>query len=456
MDARRWIGRGIGAAAAGGLALAVAACSPQPAGPPQPQSTGAPTPVPATDAVLSLPKDMYLHLGAPSEWWWNIGTLRSGDRIFGFEINAAAFPVNGWAFTQIMLTDVESGKHYQATTPYLPPGNWDPQHWAESDPSKDWRAVLGDPGNALGGIHVTNPGSGYSGTPAVTITGDGHGASAIATVGADGGISQIVVVNPGSGYTSPPEIAIGGTGTGATAAAYSSFVSMSAPAGDPTQDISTEAQFSDEATLTPVAFDLAESEVGDPFMVWGTGVNSTDPALDLQQKNYYFSLTRLATSGTITLDGETIPVTGETWMDHEYGVFGTSANPVKWNLVDMQLDNGWTMSTFFTVSAGQIPPEGEPHESFTTLQSPDGEMYYVASDLTPLGPMWTSAMSGDSYYTGMRVRIPLFDAELTATARVDGQEFPVVGSPVYEGIGGVDGTFEGVAVTGDGWIEQAH
>src|SRR5437588_4485088 len=65
-------------------------------------AAGEPTPVHASKVVLSLPKDMYLHVGAPTEWWWSIGTLRSGSRLFGFEINAASFVGNGgFAFSQL-------------------------------------------------------------------------------------------------------------------------------------------------------------------------------------------------------------------------------------------------------------------------------------------------------------------------------------------------------------------
>lgn len=449
----RWV---IGTMIAATAIAALSACTP-PAPPAVPQSTGAPIPVPADSAAVELPKDMYLHLGAPTEWWWNIGTLRSGDRVFGFEINAAAFPINGWAFTQVMLTDVQNGKHYQSTTVYLPPKSWDPQNWAESDPTKDWFARLGDPASQLGSIIVTDPGTGYTSAPKVSIRGGGGtGASAIATLGADGGVGVILVSDPGTGYTSTPEITISGDGTGAKAAANPSYVSMSAPGEDPTQGLRIEALMADEATLTTVQFDLTESQQGSPFIVWGTGVNSSDHALDLQHKNYYFSLTHLQTTGTITLDGEKIPVTGETWMDHEYGAFGDSANPVKWNLTDQQLDNGWTLQNYFLSKAGEDPPTDVAVPSFSTLQSPDGQMYYVASTMTPLAPTWTSEVTGETYYTSVRVQIPLFDADLTVTAPVADQEFPTQGAPVYEGIGSVDGTFQGEPVTGDGWMEQAH
>ena len=53
---------------------------------------------------------------------------------------------------------------------------------------------------------------------AVTITGDGNGATATATVGANGAVTGITLVDPGSGYTTAT-VSFGGAGTGATATA---------------------------------------------------------------------------------------------------------------------------------------------------------------------------------------------------------------------------------------------
>ena len=68
-------------------------------------------------------------------------------------------------------------------------------------------------------ISVTNGGSGYTSAPAVTITGDGSGAEAEATV--DGGVvTAVTVTKSGYGYTTAPTIGFtGGEGTGAEATA---------------------------------------------------------------------------------------------------------------------------------------------------------------------------------------------------------------------------------------------
>lgn len=67
-------------------------------------------------------------------------------------------------------------------------------------------------------ISLTNPGSGYTQIPTVTITGTGTGATASANV-SNGVITSINLINAGSGYTQTPIVTITGNGTGAVAKA---------------------------------------------------------------------------------------------------------------------------------------------------------------------------------------------------------------------------------------------
>lgn len=79
--------------------------------------------------------------------------------------------------------------------------------------------------NSLGSIEVTNGGSGYQESPAVTFSGGGgSGAAASATV-INGVVTELVITSTGSGYTSAPTVSIaGGGGSGATATAAVGFV----------------------------------------------------------------------------------------------------------------------------------------------------------------------------------------------------------------------------------------
>ena len=437
--------------------------APSAAVPANPMWTGdtKPAPVPPENVVLSMPEDMYRHNGAPTEWWWHIGTLRAGDRVFGFELNAASFVGQQFAMTQISLSDVEADEHYERTQVYAPRpvGVFDVATWAEGDPGKDWYARLGDPGWQVGAFTITDAGTGYTSAPEVRIEGDGSGASAVAVLDDQGGVGQIVLLQPGSGYTTTPTVTlVGGGGTGAAAVAVRSFLWMDAPQADPTRDIHVQSLLvDDDPALTPVEFDLTFSQQGRPFYVWGTGIVPSATEQSLADDNYYYSFTRLAASGTITIDGTAYPVTGTTWMDHEYGDFGggTSDTRIRWLLQDMQLANGWTISNAGIIGEGFKPEIGVPVDAYATLQDPDGNLYYVQSEITPVGELWTSPRTGVGYAQQFRVEIPSFDADLVVTTRLQDQEFAIPGASIYEGTAGVEGSLLGDDVSGDAWIEQA-
>jgi hypothetical protein len=63
----------------------------------------------------------------------------------------------------------------------------------------------------LESVTVTNPGYGYTSTPAVNIVGDGEGATAFATI-VNGKLSKIEVTSPGVGYTTAAIQIVGGGG----------------------------------------------------------------------------------------------------------------------------------------------------------------------------------------------------------------------------------------------------
>lgn len=337
-------------------------------------TTRNPTPVPPSRIAIRMPQDQYAHVGAPTEWWWHTGTLVCGDRVFGFEINAANFTVE--AFTQIMLTDVAGQRHYQSSTVQTA------GDWAETDPGKDWYARLGNP----------------------ELDDD--------------------------------------------------WAWMTAPQADPTQNMSVKAQVVDQATGTKVIFDLMMSQGGAPLMVWGSGVMPDPPQPGgVATNNYYYSLTRMATTGSIAIGDEVFAVTGLTWMDHEYGYFGSSAKPVQWFLQAMQFDNGIHISHY--VSFDKAPPQkGVASQSNATIQFPDGTTYYQTDcTVTPVGDPWVAA-DGQGFYLQFAISIPDFDGELTVTSSVAQQDFPAFGADVYEGVATVEGRFDGEAVSGTAWNEQ--
>ena len=138
-------------------------------------------------------------------------------------------------------------------------------------------------------------------------------------------------------------------------------------------------------------------------------------------------------------------VTGTTWMDHEYGYFGGSSADarVRWLLQDLQLDNGYSISNAGILTVGYKPEIDVPVDAYATVQDAEGNLYYVASTITPVGELWTSPATGNVYAQQFHVQIPSFQADLTVSVLVQNQEFPIAASPVYEGVAKPTGTMLG-------------
>ena len=124
--------------------------------------------------------------------------------------------------------------------------------------------------------------------PAVTVTingvGGGSGATAVATVGANGAVTGITITNPGSGYTAAT-VAITGLGSGATADAVVvtsgivTGITLNAPAGGYTAPIVTIGSVvtggaSEQATAT------VSGNVENTIAIISGGVGYTNPTVE--------------------------------------------------------------------------------------------------------------------------------------------------------------------------------
>ncbi len=333
-----------------------------------------------TSENIVLPRDHYAHPDAPTEWWWHIGTLRAGERVFGFEINATRNSNDAqapFAFSQIMVTDVAGEKHYHRTTLQLP----DPD-WAESDPDRAWYVQLPGDENCSGAIL------------------------------------------------------------------------MNGPAGDPYL-MTAYATFDDLELGKRVTISLTLRQEGPPMLIWGTGISeemwNKEGKTPIEQYNYYYSYTNIRAKGTITIGSDVHQVEGVTWMDHEYGAFGSSDH---WTLGDAQLTNGVCFSTY-TTDENAYPKVGKELDSVVTMLRPDGtSTYYKGCTTTPRDPTF-EGVTKIVYCLTQEVRIPqLNDTLLIFKSALRDQEFVTESDPIYEGVATVEGTLEGERVSGTAWIEQ--
>lgn len=172
--------------------------------------------------------------------------------------------------------------------------------------------------------------------------------------------------------------------------------------------------------------------------------------------SHYYSLTRLPTQGIVTLDGRAIEVTGQSWMDHEFGTTFLEPEQVGWDWFSIQLDDGRDLMIFqLRRTDGSIDPR-----SSGTLVEPDGTVVPITREggvqLVP-GRIWVSPASGARYPVEWTVRLAELDVTLTVAAAVDGQELQTdrsTGVTYWEGAIDIAGTVSGRRVAGRGYLEM--
>ena len=169
-------------------------------------------------------------------------------------------------------------------------------------------------------------------------------------------------------------------------------------------------------------------------------------------ESYYYSRTRLATTGTLTIGEEQRQVTGLAWMDHQWGDF--SIAPVGWDWMSLQLDDGSDLM----ISMVWDSTDHQPINSYGTYVPPNGQPRNISGEnisLTATGS-WTSAVTGTTFPVGWNLEVESLNLSLTLTPALLDSEFQgskYVPPAYWEGAVHVNGTRNGQTVTGNGFAE---
>ncbi|MGH8495418.1 MAG: lipocalin-like domain-containing protein [Gammaproteobacteria bacterium] len=168
--------------------------------------------------------------------------------------------------------------------------------------------------------------------------------------------------------------------------------------------------------------------------------------------SYYYSFTRLAASGGITVDGESFDVEGRAWLDREWSSGALGEHLSGWDWFALQLDDG-TDIMFYRLRRkdGDVDPF-----SAGSLVAADGSRRALgAHDVTiESSGSWTSPDSGVTYPMGWRLRLPNESIVLDVQPYVEAQEMDL-SVRYWEGAVRVAGGNGGKAATGEGYVELA-
>ena len=175
---------------------------------------------------------------------------------------------------------------------------------------------------------------------------------------------------------------------------------------------------------------------------------------DEGEASRYFSYTRLALEGDLTIDGEVEHFEGSAWMDREFGTWKPTENQKGWDWFSIQLDHDCELMCYQLRNG-----KGEPSPfSSGSFVEPDGTSTALDADdftVQVLGE-WTSPKSGATYPSGWRLTVPSRDLDLEITPVLKDQELDTRGTTMivyWEGSCRVRGTSRDGDVSGRANVE---
>jgi predicted secreted hydrolase len=172
---------------------------------------------------------------------------------------------------------------------------------------------------------------------------------------------------------------------------------------------------SDDRQGLALALDLAPLR---PLVLQGPGGFSVkDPARD--SGSLYYSYTRLATRGVVVSGGDTLRVTGTSWLDREFFSGDLAREQVGWDWFSLQLDDGRDLMLYRLREQG-----GDTSAASGTLVGASGDVVYLARGDWRLEPTrtWRSPQTGAEYPVAWRLAVPAAGLDVTIEARLDDQE----------------------------------
>lgn len=171
--------------------------------------------------------------------------------------------------------------------------------------------------------------------------------------------------------------------------------------------------------------------------------------------SHYISYTRLATSGAITLDGQSFQVEGESWMDHEFFTHQLAPDQTGWDWFSLQLSDGSEIMLFdLRRKDGTIDPF-----SAGTYVDPRGHAAHLAVGAFSLAPgkTWLSPKTGGRYPIEWHIRIPSLNFDAMITTPLAGQELAgktKSATSYWEGAIDIAATKGGQQARGSGYLEM--
>jgi predicted secreted hydrolase len=183
----------------------------------------------------------------------------------------------------------------------------------------------------------------------------------------------------------------------------------------------------------------------------GYSRREADPSVS----SYHCSFTRLETSGHIMSNGETLEVSGQSWLDHEKMLAGRERLSHGWDWYSIQFDNNEELMLYlFHNSDGTMDWD----YSYGTFVDARNTATHLSSKQieVQIKNTWTSPISGGTYPSVIEVRVPSLLLDVEVQVFIPHCELNCVSTTFvayWEGPIHISGKRNGKEVSGRGFLE---
>ena len=178
----------------------------------------------------------------------------------------------------------------------------------------------------------------------------------------------------------------------------------------------------------------------------GVSTKNSEPG----NASYYYSYTRMPSTGRIVIDDENFTVAGESWMDREWSSSALGKDQRGWDWFALQLDNDHELMFYRLRREDDRPDE----YSYGALILPTGKLVtlgYKEINLKVLNK-WKSGVSATEYPATWHLQIPGQHLSLVIEPIIANQELNL-SFRYWEGAVNVSGKHDGKNIKGHGYVE---
>lgn len=170
-------------------------------------------------------------------------------------------------------------------------------------------------------------------------------------------------------------------------------------------------------------------------------------------KSFYYSLTRLKTEGVVHINGDPMAVTGNSWMDHQWGNF--LVRDKGWDWFSFQMED----STEYNLYSFRNSADKKMKQFVTVLDEQSIISTYREIEISRIS-RWKNKITSNNFITSWELILPGRQDTFLVTANVNNQElYPKKSSDLFpsywEGSCTViKKTYDGRTIKGHGFAEH--